>query len=106
MLADLNTQRFGGGDRPGVVMIDEADKMVEADDGSEKIPREELKLSIVDVRCIDEQGTQYIVEMQLFNVAGFEERIIYNASKAFTLQLKTAEDYNKLKGVVGVTICD
>ncbi len=50
------------------------------------------------MRCIDEQNTQYVVEMQLFNVAGFEERIIYNASKAFTLQLKIAEDYHKLKG--------
>ncbi len=72
----------------------------------EKIPREEMKLSIVDVRCIDQRKTQYVVEMQLFNVAGFEERVIYNASKAFTQQLKTAEDYHKLKGVVGVTICD
>ena len=72
----------------------------------EKIPLDEMKLSIVDVRCIDEQKTQYVVEMQLFNVAGFEERVIYNASKAFTQQLKTAEDYHKLKGVVGVTICD
>lgn len=72
----------------------------------QKVPLEEMKLSIVDVRCVDQQGTQYVVEMQLFNVAGLEERVIYNASKAFTLQLKTTEDYSKLKGVVGVTICD
>lgn len=72
----------------------------------QKVPVEEMKLSIVDVRCIDQQGIQYVVEMQLFNVAGLEERVIYNASKAFTLQLKTAEDYSKLRGVVGVTICD
>jgi len=72
----------------------------------QKVPVEEMKLSIVDVRCIDQQGIQYVVEMQLFNVAGLEERVIYNASKAFTLQLKTAEDYGKLRGVVGVTICD
>lgn len=72
----------------------------------QKVPVEEMKLSIVDVRCVDQQGTQYVVEMQLFNVAGLEERVIYNASKAFTLQLKTAEDYSKLRGVVGVTICD
>lgn len=72
----------------------------------QRVPVEEMKLSIVDVRCVDQQGTQYVVEMQLFNVAGFEERVIYNASKAFTLQLKTADDYSKLRGVVGVTICD
>ena len=72
----------------------------------QKVPVEEMKLSIVDVRCVDQQGVQYVVEMQLFNVAGLEERVIYNASKAFTLQLKTAEDYSRLRGVVGVTICD
>lgn len=71
-----------------------------------KIPHEEMKLSIVDVRCIDQRKTRYVVEMQLFNVSGFEERVIYNASKSFTQQLKTAEDYNRLKGVIGVTICD
>ncbi|MCP4548050.1 MAG: hypothetical protein GY835_16415 [bacterium] len=32
------------------MVIDEADKMVEADDGSEKIPREELKLSTAEAQ--------------------------------------------------------
>jgi predicted transposase/invertase (TIGR01784 family) len=72
----------------------------------QQVPLEEMKLSIVDVRCVDQQGVRYVVEMQLFNVAGLEERVVYNASKAFTLQLKTAEDYSQLRGVVGVTICD
>jgi len=72
----------------------------------QKVPLPEMKLSVVDVKCIDESGTRYVVEMQLFNVQGFEERVIYNASKAFTMQLRTAEDYRRLRGVVGVTICD
>ena len=72
----------------------------------QKVPLPEMKLSVVDVKCVDQEGTRYVVEMQLFNVQGFEERVIYNASKAFTMQLKTAEDYNQLRGVVGVTICD
>ncbi len=66
----------------------------------------EMKLSIVDVKCVDQRGTKYVVEMQLLNVEGFEERIVYNASKAFTIQLRRAEGYPKLKDVVGVTICD
>ncbi len=65
-----------------------------------------MKLSVVAVKCIDQMDTRYVVEMQLFNVQGFEERVIYNASKAFTMQLRTAEDYRNLKGVVGVTLCD
>ena len=75
--------------------------------GSEqRVPLPEMKLSIVDVKCIDQRDVRYVVEMQLFNVQGFEERVIYNASKAYTLQLRTSEDYHRLRGVVGVTICD
>ncbi len=72
----------------------------------QKVTLPEMKLSVVDVKCIDQMDTRYVVEMQLFNVQGFEERVIYNASKAFTMQLRTAEDYRNLKGVVGVTLCD
>ena len=75
-------------------------------DREQRVPLPEMKLSIVDVKCVDQRGVRYVVEMQLFNVAGFEERVIYNASKAFTLQLRSAEDYRDLKGVIGVTICD
>ncbi len=114
---DFIFKRIFGSEPHKHLLIELLNVLLELDEGQliedlyylsaeEKIPREELKLSIVDVRCIDQQQTQYVVEMQLFNVAGFEERVIYNASKAFTLQLKTAEDYNQLKGVVGVTICD
>jgi predicted transposase/invertase (TIGR01784 family) len=70
------------------------------------VPLPEMKLSIVDVKCVDERGTEYVVEMQLFNVKGFEERVVYNASKAFVMQLRSSEDYRHLADVVGVTICD
>jgi PD-(D/E)XK nuclease family transposase len=49
----------------------------------------EMKLSIVAVKCVDQRGAEYVVEMQLFNVKGFEERVVYNASKAF-VRLATA----------------
>jgi predicted transposase/invertase (TIGR01784 family) len=70
------------------------------------VPLPEMKLSIVDVKCVDQRGTEYVVEMQLFNVQGFEERVVYNASKAFVMQLRSSEDYPHLADVVGVTICD
>jgi predicted transposase/invertase (TIGR01784 family) len=70
------------------------------------VPLPEMKLSIVDVKCVDERDTEYVVEMQLFNVKGFEERVVYNASKAFVMQLRSSEDYPHLADVVGVTICD
>jgi predicted transposase/invertase (TIGR01784 family) len=70
------------------------------------VPLPEMKLSIVDVKCVDQRGSEYVVEMQLFNVQGFEERVVYNASKAFVMQLRSSEDYVHLAAVVGVTICD
>src|SRR5262245_901809 len=70
------------------------------------VPVEELKLSVVDVKCFDERGRHYVVEMQVLNVEGFEKRVVYNASKAYVTQLHTGEDYPGLDDVVGVTICD
>ena len=70
------------------------------------VPVEELKLSLVDVKCFDERGRHYVVEMQVLNVEGFEKRVVYNTSKASVTQLRTGEDYPGLDDVIGVTICD
>ncbi|AUX45469.1 uncharacterized protein SOCE26_069600 [Sorangium cellulosum] len=66
----------------------------------------ELKHSIVDVKCIDAQGTRYVVEMQVLNVEGFEKRVVYNVAKAYTGQLDAGQQYPELNDVIGVTICD
>jgi predicted transposase/invertase (TIGR01784 family) len=69
-------------------------------------PLHDLKLSIVDVKCIDRQKTEYVVEMQVFNTRSFEERVVYNACKSFVHQLPSPERYSDLGQVVGVTICN
>ena len=66
----------------------------------------ELKLSIVDVKCTDASGRRFVVEMQLAKVKGLEKRIVYNASKAYVMQLRSAEEYPTLCDVIGVTICN
>ena len=66
----------------------------------------ELKLSIVDVKCTDETGRKFVVEMQVLNVEGVEKRVVYNASKAYVMQLRNGEGYPALCDVVGVTICN
>src|SRR5690242_11153054 len=65
-----------------------------------------LKYSIVDVKCEDARGTQYVVEMQVLNVEGFEKRVVYNVAKAYTSQLSGGQVYPDLNDVVGVTVCD
>jgi len=72
----------------------------------QRVPVEELKLSILDVKCTDASGVQYVVEMQVLNVEGFEKRVVYNVSKAYVMQLRRGNDYPTLRHVVGVTICD
>jgi predicted transposase/invertase (TIGR01784 family) len=47
---------------------------------------EELRLSIVDVRCTDSDGRQFIVEMQMYWSESFKSRVTHNASKAYVMQ--------------------
>ena len=57
------------------------------------------KDSVVDVRCKDEKGRQFIVEMQLYWNEFFRQRVLLNASKAVVRQLKKGEDYNLIQPV-------
>jgi predicted transposase/invertase (TIGR01784 family) len=66
----------------------------------------EMKLSLVDVKCTDASGRRFVVEMQVLKVEGFEKRVVYNASKAYVMQLRDAEEYPTLCNVVGLTICN
>ena len=57
------------------------------------------KDSIVDVRCKDRQGRQFIVEMQLYWNEEFKRRVLLNASKAIVRQLDKGEDYSLIQPV-------
>ena len=46
----------------------------------------DLKDSIVDVHCVDNEGRQFIVEMQLYWTTRFQQRVMLNASKAYVTQ--------------------
>jgi predicted transposase/invertase (TIGR01784 family) len=78
----------------------------------EYLPSEQLplvmgaKLSILDVRCKDQAGTTFVVEMQLIHIPGFINRVVYNACKAYVSQLKATEKYTQLMDVVAISICD
>ena len=54
----------------------------------ELIPETPLKKnSIVDVRCRDKRGRQFLVEMQMLWSTAFMQRVLFNASKAYVRQL-------------------
>jgi len=75
-----------------------------APDQAPEIPA--FKLSIVDVKCRQHTGRIFVVEMQLAHFTGFLHRMVYNASKAFVMQLPQGGKYQELKDVVAVSICN
>ena len=58
-----------------------------------------LRNTIVDVRCMDSDGQQFIVEMQLFWSESFKSRVLLNASKAYVMQLDKADEIKLLHPV-------
>lgn len=66
----------------------------------------DLKDTYLDVKAKLSNHTMVIIEMQILNVAAFEKRIVYNAAKTYSNQLKRGEGYLKLKPVIALTITD
>ncbi len=65
-----------------------------------------IKDSYLDVKATLCDGKTVIIEMQVLNVLGFEKRVLYNAAKAFSIQLGVGENYTLLNSVIALTITD
>ena len=61
------------------------------------------KNSIVDVRCQDGTGRQFIVEMQMLWTNAFTSRVLFNASKAYVKQLEEGMRYQYLQPVYALS---
>ena len=71
----------------------------------EMVPENPLrKNSIVDVRCRDNRGRQFIVEMQMVWSPEFLQRVMFNSAKAYVRQLKKGENYTLLEPVYSLNI--
>ena len=68
---------------------------------NELIPElaEVLRQTIVDVRCTDAVGRQFIVEMQMYWTESFKSRVLLNAAKAYIMQLDKAKEFELLQPV-------
>jgi predicted transposase/invertase (TIGR01784 family) len=74
---------------------------------AEQVPDNPLrKNSIVDVRCRDNAGRHFIVEMQMAWNTLFSNRLVFNASKAYVRQLEKRQHYNLLQPVYALAILD
>jgi predicted transposase/invertase (TIGR01784 family) len=65
-----------------------------------------MKESYVDVKAILSNQAKVIIEMQVLNVEGFEKRVLYNAAKLYSTQLKKAQNYVTLEPIIALTITD
>ena len=62
------------------------------------------KDSVVDVRCRETGGREFIVEMQLNWNNEFRQRVILNSAKAVVKQLETGEKYKLIQPVYSLNL--
>jgi predicted transposase/invertase (TIGR01784 family) len=65
-----------------------------------------VKDTYLDVKAKLDNDTSVIIEMQVLNIEGFEKRILYNAAKAYSIQLGIGQSYSQLNPVIALTITD
>ena len=71
----------------------------------ELIPKDPLhKDTLVDVRCRDIKGRQFLVEMQMAWTSAFKQRVLFNASKAYVIQAEKGLRYEKLQPVYSLNL--
>jgi predicted transposase/invertase (TIGR01784 family) len=72
---------------------------------AELVPETPLrKNSIVDVRCTDNFGRHFIVEMQMHWTNSFMNRVVFNASKAYVKQIGRGKTYETLEPVFALSL--
>ena len=64
------------------------------------------KSTIVDVKAKDQQGNEFIVEMQVTEADFFHKRILYYTSQSYTTQIQEGKQYSKLKPVYFIGILE
>jgi predicted transposase/invertase (TIGR01784 family) len=65
-----------------------------------------LKETFLDIKAQISGNKIVIIEMQVLNVVAFDKRVVYNAAKTFSTQLKSGQGYSRLNPVIALTITD
>lgn len=64
------------------------------------------KTIILDIKATDQAGRVFLVEMQVAELDGFDKRVLYYFSKAYSDQIQRGDFYKKLRPVIFVGILD
>lgn len=71
----------------------------------DQVPDTSLKrFNVVNVRCIDALGQQFLAEIQLIWSEEFKQRVMFNASKAYVRQLGKSENFELLQPVYSLNL--
>src|SRR6056297_2956594 len=62
------------------------------------------KFTSVDVRCKDNHGRQFLVEMQMNWTTAFKQRVLFNASRAYVTQSEKGIAFRSLKPVYALNL--
>ncbi|MGA1283515.1 MAG: Rpn family recombination-promoting nuclease/putative transposase [Prochlorothrix sp.] len=65
-----------------------------------------IKDTFLDVKAKLDSEKTVLIEMQVLNPLDFNKRILYNAAKAYSLQLERGQGYSRLRPVIALTIVD
>jgi predicted transposase/invertase (TIGR01784 family) len=65
-----------------------------------------MRDTYVYVKAKLDDGTFVIIEMQVLNVEGLEQSILYNAAKSYSTQIVRGEQYESQMPVVALTLTD
>jgi len=72
-----------------------------------QVPKiKDLKNTILDIKAINQDDEEFIVEMQIEDDKNFAKRSLYYTSKSYVNQIKKAEQYKELKKVYFIGILD
>lgn len=64
------------------------------------------KASIIDIRAKDKKGRQFVIEMQVADVKGFDKRVQYYTCRDYSMQIDKGEQYPELKPTYFIGILD
>ena len=64
------------------------------------------KLTILDIKAVDQDGAIYDIEMQLSIFSGLIKRIVFYGCEVYAGQLKAGDDYSKLKPVYSICLLE
>jgi len=64
------------------------------------------KMTILDIKAVDEKGVWYDIEMQLAEQSFYDKRAFYYWAKVYSDQLESGDDFETLRKTIVISILD